>query len=231
MAFTDGETVRLCPASQDHKALQDGGRGPNTGGMGAYSPVPFLDPALVNQLHTDVLERTVAGLADEGIAYRGVLYAGLMFTADGPYVLEFNCRLGDPEAQVVLPCMETDFAAAALACATGGLAREPWHWRDEASITVVMASQGYPADPQPGQVINGLDSDGQVAGMPGVQVFHAGTRLDPARGWITAGGRVLNVSARGSSLADARVAAYAAIDQIKFEGMQFRRDIAAAAAQ
>lgn len=230
LAFTDGETVRLCPASQDHKALFDGGQGPNTGGMGAYSPVPFLDPDLVSRLERDVLQRTVAGMAAEGIPFRGVLYAGMMLTEDGPYVLEYNCRLGDPEAQVILPCLESDFAALALACAQGGLAKEPWEWRDEAAVCVVLSAHGYPGEPRKGDVIQGLDETGHVPGMPNVQVFHAGTRWDPEKGWVTNGGRILNVVARGPSLAGARETVYAAIEKIHFDGMHYRRDIAAAAA-
>jgi len=230
LAFTDGETVRLCPASQDHKALYDGGEGPNTGGMGAYSPVPFLDPDLVSRLEKDVLQRTVAGMAAEGIPFRGVLYAGMMLTEDGPYVLEFNCRLGDPEAQVILPCLESDFAALALACAQGNLAQQPWVWRDEAAVCVVLAAHGYPGEPRKGDVIQGLDETGHVPGMPNVQVFHAGTRWDSDKGWVTNGGRILNVVARGPSLAGARETVYAAIEKIHFDGMHFRRDIAAAAA-
>lgn len=224
LAFSDGETVRLCPASQDHKALLDDGKGPNTGGMGAYSPVPFLEPQLVEQLKKDVLERTVAGLAAEGIPFKGVLYAGMMLTEDGPKVLEFNCRLGDPEAQVILPCLESDFATLALACSQGTLDQQPWEWREEAAVTVVMSARGYPDDPQTGDVIHGLDEYGQVAGA---QVFHAGTRLDPQKGWVTNGGRILNVTARGATIAAARTAAYKAMEQIEFEGMHFRRDIAA----
>jgi len=214
--------VLLAPA-QDHKALRDGDRGPNTGGMGAYSPVPWIDEALLARIEREVIGPAVAGLAAEGVDYRGVLYAGLMLTAGGPRVLEFNCRFGDPEAQVILPRLEGDWAGVFAAVAAGE-APAPLRWRPGGAVCVVLASAGYPGPYRTGLPIQGLES---AEAHEGVTVYHAGTRRDGDR-WLTAGGRVLAVTAAAPSLAEARRRAYRAGDEIVFPGKHQRRDIAAA---
>lgn len=222
LAVTDGERVELLPPARDHKRLLDGDRGPNTGGMGAYSPVPDATPGLLERVRREILEPAVAGLAEEGAPYRGVLYAGLMLTGEGPRVLEFNCRLGDPEAQVILPRVEGDLAAVFLAAATGRLAGS-LRWREEAAVCVVLAAPGYPGKPQQDLPITGLE---EAAAVPGVNVDHAGTRRT-GRGWVTTGGRVVAVTGLGDDLEDARRRAYGAAERIRFPGRQMRRDIAA----
>lgn len=224
LAITDGERVELLPPARDHKRLLDGDRGPNTGGMGAYSPVPDATPGLLERVRREILEPAVRGLAEEGHPYRGVLYAGLMLTADGPRVLEFNCRLGDPEAQVILPRLEGDLAGAFLGAATGRLAA-PLRHRQEAAVCVVLAAPGYPDEPRRDLPVAGLE---EAAALPGVYIDHAGTRRTP-RGWVTAGGRVVAVTALGASLEEARCRAYAAAERIHFPGRHLRRDIAAPA--
>ncbi|HEY8394548.1 MAG TPA: phosphoribosylamine--glycine ligase [Thermaerobacter sp.] len=221
LAVTDGERVELLPPARDHKRLLDGDRGPNTGGMGAYSPVPDVTPDLLERVRREILERAVRGLAEEGHPYRGVLYAGLMLTAEGPRVLEFNCRLGDPEAQVILPRLAGDLAELFLAAATGRLAG-PLRCREEAAVCVVLAAPGYPEAPRRDLPIAGLE---EAAVLPGVYIDHAGTRRTPG-GWITAGGRVVAVTALGVGLEEARRRAYEAADRIRFPGRQLRRDIA-----
>ncbi|WP_042500343.1 phosphoribosylamine--glycine ligase [Thermaerobacter marianensis] len=222
LAVTDGERVHLLPPARDYKRLEDGDRGPNTGGMGAFSPVPDVTPQLLDEIRRRILEPTLAGLAAEGCPFRGVLYAGLMLTPDGPRVLEFNCRWGDPETQVLIPRMATDLAALCWDAATGRLPAEPPAWRAEAAVCVVLAAPGYPDEPARGLPITGLD---EVAAVPGVHVDHAGTRRERGR-WVTAGGRVVGVTARGATLAEARRRAYEAAERIDFPGRRFRRDIA-----
>jgi len=222
LALTDGERVLPLPAAQDFKRALDGDAGPNTGGMGAYSPVPFVDEATEDAIRAGILEPTVRALAAEGVRFRGVLYAGLMLTDDGPKVLEFNARFGDPEAQAILPRLRSDLAAAMVDVAEGGLGDGEPRWTSEACVTVVLASGGYPGSYRTGTPITGIES---ATNLPGVVVFHAGTARRDGR-VVTEGGRVLNVSAVGKDLAAARERAYEACDMIDFEGKQLRTDIA-----
>jgi len=219
LAFTDGVTVRPMPPAQDHKRLLDGDHGPNTGGMGAYSPAPICPPELTEQLTRTILQPAVDGLRAEGRPFTGVLYAGLMFTPAGPRVLEFNCRFGDPETQAILPLLDSDLLDIAEACADGRLAEVPVKWKANAAACVVLASEGYPGSYPKGREIHGLEAVPADA-----IVFHAGTRLAEGK-VLTAGGRVLGVTGRGDTLPEALRRAYAAVDAISFEGMQYRRDI------
>ncbi len=216
--------------AQDFKRIGDGDRGPNTGGMGAYAPMPHVAPARVDAIMATAVEPLLAALHRRGIDYRGVLYAGLMLGDDGPKVIEYNVRFGDPETQVVLPLLAGDAAALFMAVATGTLGRTPAPaFADAAAVCVVMASPGYPEAPRTGGVISGLDVSGQsTAAVEGVTVFHAGTsRPDPAGPFSTAGGRVLGVTAVAPTLARARANAYAALEPISWDGMLVRGDIAA----
>ena len=224
LAVTDGRTVLPLAPARDHKRVGDGDQGPNTGGMGAYSPLPDLPDELVDELRRAVLEPTVAELARRGIRYQGVLYAGLTLTADGPRVLEFNCRFGDPEAQAILPRMTTDLADLAWSTTEGTLAGHKVGWDPRPCVTVVLASGGYPGSYRTGLEVDGLQ---EAAARPGVHLFHAGTALDPTGRVRTAGGRVLAVTALGDDLADARRRAYAAAELVRFDGVHYRRDIAA----
>jgi phosphoribosylamine--glycine ligase len=223
-ALTDGET--LCPlaAAKDHKAVLDGDRGPNTGGMGAYSPAPVLDAALETRIAETILRPTVRAMAAEGRPYRGVLFAGLMLTREGPKVLEYNVRLGDPECQVLMLRLADDLLPLCQAVAAGRGLPPAVAWRPEAAVCVVLASGGYPGAYETGKPISGLEA----AARPGVIVFHAGTARRDAR-LVTAGGRVLGVTALGPDLPAAVAAAYAAVDAIRFEGAHCRRDIGARA--
>jgi phosphoribosylamine---glycine ligase len=223
LALTDGTTLAPLPPAQDYKRAFDWDEGPNTGGMGAYSPVPFLDDETLSFIRRDILERTIAALSDEGVPYRGALYAGLMLTEDGPVVLEFNCRFGDPETQAILPRLKSDLGEVLLACAQGRLDRTALEWSPEACITVVLASGGYPGEHRTGFAVEGLE---EARSVRGISLFHAGTRASDGR-VLTAGGRVLSVSATGTTLEDARERAYEACGRISFEGMHYRRDIAA----
>jgi phosphoribosylamine--glycine ligase len=211
----------LLGASQDHKRAFDGDQGPNTGGMGTYSPTPALTEALIEEARVRMIDPTVAGMAEEGMPYRGVLYAGLMLTPTGPRLVEYNARFGDPECQVLMLRLKSDLVPLLYAAARGELstAAAP-EWRKEAAICVVLAAKGYPEAPESGSVIRGADQDFG----DGVQVFHAGTVLD---GGVlkSAGGRVLNVCARGATLGQARERAYAAVDKIDWPGGFHRRDI------
>ena len=233
LVLCDGtRAVPLVPA-QDFKRVGDGDRGPNTGGMGAYAPMPQVRGADVDLLMGAAVLPLVEELRRRAIDYRGVLYAGLMLTAEGPKVIEYNVRFGDPEAQVVLPLLASDAAELLLAVANGALDEaEPPAFADAAAVCVVLASAGYPESPRLGDDIEGLRSDGQsVADVEGATVFHAGTGRHGADGpFHTAGGRVLGVTAVAPTLAEARESAYAAAAPIEWEGMQFRHDIAAAAA-
>jgi len=223
LAVTDGRTVVPLEPARDHKRVGDGDQGPNTGGMGAYSPLPDLPDELVDELRHAVLEPTVAELLRRGVRYQGVLYAGLILTADGPRVLEFNCRFGDPEAQAILPRMSSDLADLAWSTVEGTLAGHKVAWDPRPCVTVVLASGGYPGSYRKGLEVGGLQA---AAARPGVQLFHAGTTLDAAGRVRTMGGRVLAVTALGDDLADARARAYAAAELIRFDGMHYRRDIA-----
>lgn len=221
MAFCDGETVVPLLPAQDHKRAFDGDQGPNTGGMGAFCPSPLMSREAVAHCLTHILQPAVRGMAQEGAPYRGVLYAGLMLTRDGPKVLEFNCRFGDPETQAVLPLLKTDLAEIALACIEGRLSAQPVEWYAGACACIVLASGGYPGAYRKGLPIYGLD-----AVPDDVMIFHAGTRRIEG-GWVTDGGRVLGVAARGESLGDALRRAYAGVARISFEDMHYRRDIGA----
>ncbi len=222
MAFTDGETVLPMLPAQDHKPALDGDKGPNTGGMGAYSPVPKVSPATYEWIADNVLRPTVDQLTAEGINYRGVLYAGLILTDKGPVVLEFNCRFGDPEAQVILPLLESDVVEIMMATAEGNLKDYKLNWSDKMCVAVVMASGGYPGDYQSGAEITGLDNLGDI---PDLIVFHAGTKRVGDK-IVTAGGRVLNVVGLGRDVHEARERAYAGVERIKFDGAHYRKDIA-----
>jgi phosphoribosylamine---glycine ligase len=224
LAVTDGRTVLPLAPARDHKRVGDGDQGPNTGGMGAYSPLPDLPDELVDELRRTVLEPTVAELLRRGIRYQGVLYAGLTLTAAGPRVLEFNCRFGDPEAQAILPRMSTDLADLAWSTTEGTLAGHKVGWDPRPCVTVVLASGGYPGSYRTGLEVDGLQA---AAARPGVHLFHAGTVLDPAGRVRTSGGRVLAVTALGDDLADARRRVYAAAELVRFDGVHYRRDIAA----
>jgi phosphoribosylamine---glycine ligase len=221
----DGQAVVPLVPAQDYKRARDGDGGPNTGGMGAYSPVPAVDQELVDRTARTVLQPVVDELARRDLPYTGVLYAGLVLTAAGPKVLEFNARFGDPETQVVLPRLRSDLGEVLYACATGELSHiRRLAWDERACVTVVLASGGYPGPYEDGKVIEGLDD---AAALDDAVVFHAGTRAADGR-IVTAGGRVLAVSGLGATLADARAAAYRAADRIHFAGLHRRSDIAAA---
>ncbi len=221
-AVCDGQRAVALPAAQDYKRLGDGDTGPNTGGMGAYSPVPGLGHTEVERLVESVHRPVLAELAARGTPFVGLLYAGLMLTPDGYRVLEFNCRFGDPETQVVLPRLDGDLLGLLAAAASGNVADAGVDVAGEAAVTVVLASDGYPDAPQPGVEVRGIDE----AEALGASVYHAGTALRGDR-LVSAGGRVLSVTGRGRSVADARALAYAAIDRIDFPGAAYRRDIAA----
>jgi len=221
--LTDGEHFKVLPASQDHKRAFDGDLGPNTGGMGAYSPAPMATPELLARTEEAIVRPTLAGLKEDGIPYRGVLYVGLMLTEEGPQVVEFNVRFGDPETQVVLPRMELDWGELFLQTAQGELDDAPLPPpAHPAAVCVVAATADYPRRSEKGLPIEGIEA----AEARGVLVFHAGTATDAAGGLVTDGGRVLGIVARGFTLGAAVDAAYAGIDAVSFPGMRYRRDIA-----
>jgi phosphoribosylamine--glycine ligase len=220
-ALSDGVNVLPLATAQDHKRVRDGDTGPNTGGMGAYSPAPVMTPALVEATLERIVRPTVAGMAKRGIPFKGVLYAGLMITAEGPKLIEYNARFGDPETQVILPRLKSDLLTALIATAEGALKSLDLRWRDDVALTVVMAAKGYPGNYARNTEIRGL---GHATEMPGVEVFHAGTRSDGGR-ILANGGRVLNVTARGRTVAEAQTLAYAAVDAIDWPGGFCRRDI------
>jgi len=224
--MSDGRTVLPLAPAQDFKRAHEGDTGPNTGGMGAYSPVPHMPSDVVERAMKEIFEPVVAQMEREGARFRGLLYGGLMITSDGPKVLEFNCRFGDPETQVVLPRLESDLAELMLACVEGNLSYYKPSWKPDACVTVVLASEGYPGEYETGKEIRGLDV---VAAMKDVFVFHAGTKK--RKRVVTAGGRVLAVSALGPDLAQARARAYDAVAAIDFRGKQFRSDIALGASK
>ena len=225
MALVSGRAVKVLAAAQDHKRVFDGDKGPNTGGMGAYSPTPMVTGELSGRIH-EIFHRTLAGLAAEGIEYRGLLYAGLMLTTDGPKVLEFNCRFGDPETQVVVPRMDFDLVDAAVATADGRLDAMELRWKREAAVCVVLAAGGYPGHYEKGKPIAGLK---EAARLANVCVFHAGTKPGANGTVLTDGGRVLGVTALGDGIEDAARCVYDAVKRIQFDGMQYRKDIAARA--
>jgi phosphoribosylamine--glycine ligase len=224
-AICDGRTAKLFPTSQDHKRALDGDAGLNTGGMGTYSPTPFLNDAELKKVGGQILDPFLSGCAAEGINFRGILYPGVMLTKAGPKVLEFNARFGDPETQVYLTRLENDLVELLDASVSGTLSRVEMKWSPMASVCVVMASGGYPGSYAKGRPIFGL---AEAAMLPNVKVFHAGTARAGEQ-IVTNGGRVLGVTALGRDLKSAQAAAYAAVEKIQFEDAQFRRDIAAKA--
>lgn len=220
-ALTDGDIVCPLAAAQDHKAVFDGDQGPNTGGMGAYSPAPVVDAALAQRILETVVRPTIRAMALEGRPYRGVFYAGLMLTREGPKLLEINARFGDPECQVLMPRLAEDLVPLCQAVAEGKGLSEAVAWRSEAAVCVVLASRGYPGRYETGFPISGIEA---AEACPGVTVFYAGTTVRDGR-LVTGGGRVLGVTALGADIPAAIAGAYAAVGQIRFEGMHFRRDI------
>jgi phosphoribosylamine--glycine ligase len=226
-AITDGEHVVTLAAAQDHKRALDGDRGENTGGMGAYAPAPVVSESVEKQVLEEIVHPTVRGMAAEGCAYAGVLYVGLMIDAAGrPRVVEYNVRFGDPETQPLMLQMDGDLVPLLDGAARGGLDRVPPPSCRGAAVCVVLASAGYPRDYDTDKPITGLEA---LAGDPDVVVFHAGTRRAAAGGFVTSGGRVLGVTARGESVREARDRAYAAVERVRFDGLHLRRDIAARA--
>ena len=221
MVMVDGTDYVPLPTSQDHKRLLEGDKGPNTGGMGAYSPTPVIDREMENRIREEVIERTLKGLAEEGIHYRGFLYAGLMITKEGPKVLEFNVRLGDPEAQPILTRVESDLVEHIMEILEGNIKRVNLKISPKWALGVVLASKGYPQKPETGKVIYGLE---EAERLPDVVVFHAGTKREGDK-IVTAGGRVLTVVGLGEDLKEAKSKAYEAVEKIHFDGMYYRKDI------
>jgi phosphoribosylamine--glycine ligase len=222
LAFIDGRNIYLMEAAQDHKPIGDGDTGPNTGGMGAYSPTPVVTAALMQQVEQQILVPVVHAMNRAGTPYKGVLYVGLMLTAGGPKVLEFNCRFGDPETQPIVVRLKSDLLEAMMATAEGRLDQVTLEWDERPSVCVVLASGGYPDKYETGKPITGL---AEAGALPDTWVFHAGTKMQGGE-VVTSGGRVLGVTAMGRDIADAQRRAYAAVDKIHFDGMYFRRDIA-----
>jgi phosphoribosylamine--glycine ligase len=224
LAFVDGETVRAMSPAQDHKQVFDGDKGPNTGGMGTYSPLPHISQSIIDDSIENIIIPTARAMVSEGRPFRGVLFAGLMITKDGPKTIEFNARFGDPEAQVVLPLLETDLLDILLASINGSLDKIDITWSDETAVCVVLASEGYPGSYSKGHPIEGLEQIEEKEAL----VFHAGTaNLDGQI--VTNGGRVLGIVGRGSDIVSARANAYEAADRITFQGKMNRTDIAAKA--
>ncbi len=223
LCFVDGEDILPMEPAQDYKRAGDGDSGPNTGGMGSYSPVPVLSPQDYRRAVEEILRPTARALAGRGIHYKGILYAGIILTGDGPKVLEYNVRFGDPETQAVLPRLKSDIVEAMLAVVEGRLAGAALEWHDDPCVTVVAASGGYPGDYAGGYTITGLEDAGS---LEGVTVFHAGTALNERGEVVTSGGRVLAVSALGTDFAAARARAYEAVGRIGFADMYYRGDIA-----
>ena len=222
LAFVDGRNIYVMESSQDHKPIGDGDTGPNTGGMGAYSPAPVVTDAIMGQITREILVPVVDGMNRHGTPYKGVLYAGIMMTAGGPRVLEFNVRFGDPETQPILMRLKSDLLEVLVATCDGTLDEVTLKWDPRPAVCVVMASGGYPGDYEKGKTITGLDD---ARRLEDVIVFHAGTREQDGA-IVTGGGRVLGVTALGETIAEAKAAAYEAVDRIEFEGAYCRRDIA-----
>jgi phosphoribosylamine--glycine ligase len=220
-AFTDGRNILPLASSQDHKRAFDNDEGPNTGGMGAYSPAPVVTAALHDEIVETIVKPTIAGMAGDGCPYSGILYVGLMIKDGKPRVVEFNARFGDPEAQPLLMRMKSDIVPVLQACARGSLQQDSFAWHDKAAVCVVMASGGYPASYEKGFEITGLDD---VLAMDDVVVFHAGTSLKNGK-IVNTGGRVLGVTGLGSTVAEAIACAYSAVDKINWSGVHFRKDI------
>jgi len=223
MVFSDGASILPMVPSQDHKAIFENDQGPNTGGMGAYSVDSILSPELKQQVMDQIIHPTIRGMAEEGNAYKGILYAGLMLTEQGPKVLEFNVRFGDPETQAVLPRLQSDLLEILWELRQGNLSGKTVGWSPQAVVCVVLASKGYPGSYEKGRVISGLDLAEEVKNTV---VFHAGTRLSDGK-LVTAGGRVLGVTASAEDLEAAIIRTYEGVNKISFEGMYYRRDIAA----
>jgi phosphoribosylamine---glycine ligase len=221
LCFSDGRTIKQMVSAQDHKRAGDGDTGPNTGGMGTYAPVPAYTPDIARTVQKRILEPVIAAMANRGTPFVGCLFAGLMLTADGPKVVEFNARFGDPEAQVVLPLLQNDLLDVMLACSEGRLKEVDLRFHAGAAANIVLASPGYPGAYPKGLPIDGLNEADQL----GVTVFHAGTTFDDEGILVTSGGRVLGVMATGADLPEALSRAYIGVDAIQFEGKQFRRDI------
>jgi phosphoribosylamine--glycine ligase len=221
-ALVDGETALPLASAQDHKRVGEGETGPNTGGMGAYSPAPVMTPGMEARVMAEIIEPTVKAMKTEGQPYKGVLYAGLMITEDGPQLIEFNVRFGDPECQVLMPRLKSDLLPALVASVDGVLANMDLRWRDETAMSVVLAARGYPGNYQKGSEIRGLAAAGA---LEGVTVFHAGTRAGDGDKVLAAGGRVLDVTATAPNLAEARARAYAAVELIDWPEGFYRRDI------
>ncbi len=222
LAFVDGRNIYVMESSQDHKPIGDGDTGPNTGGMGAYSPAPVVTEQLMRQITREILVPTIDGMNRNGTPYKGVLYVGLMITAGGPRVLEFNVRFGDPETQPIMARLESDLLEVMLAVCHGWLDQITIQWDKKTAVCVVMASGGYPGDYEKGKVITGLE---EAAAMKDVVIFHAGTTKKNDQ-IVTAGGRVLGVTALGTTVKEAKDTAYDAVEKIKFDGAYYRRDIA-----
>ncbi|MFH1335540.1 MAG: phosphoribosylamine--glycine ligase, partial [Candidatus Zixiibacteriota bacterium] len=221
LAFTDGQTIIPMPSSQDHKRIFDDDRGPNTGGMGAYAPTTVIDDRMMKTISDEILEPTIAGLSREGRLFKGILYAGLMMTELGPKVMEFNCRFGDPETQVILPLLKSDLAEIFLSILDGELSLQDVEWNDLYAVCVVVASANYPEKYEGDKEIFGLS---KARLIEDVLVFHAGTKRQRDR-IFTNGGRVLGVTTTDKGMEKAIQKAYLAIDKIKFDGMQYRKDI------
>jgi phosphoribosylamine--glycine ligase len=220
-ALCDGAAYRLMVSSQDHKRAFDGDTGPNTGGMGAYAPAPVASPAILETVERTIIRPAIDGMASENRLYKGLLYAGIIVTANGPKVIEFNCRFGDPETQAVLPLLDGDLGEIMLACASGSLETIALKTSDRSALCIVMASGGYPGHYEKGKVITGLED---AASVEGAFVFHAGTKRT-GNSIVTAGGRVLGITGTGSTFSEARSRAYTAAGKIAFEGSFYRNDI------
>ncbi len=221
MVFTDGESVKPMLSAQDYKRVFDNDEGPNTGGMGAYSPTPIVTEELKDKIMNKIIYPTIRGLKREGIIYKGVLYAGLMISDGEPYVLEFNCRFGDPETQVVLPLLKSDLVDIMRATVEGRLRNVDINWHSGAALCVIMASKGYPKKYETGKVIHGLE---EVKKLKDVYVFHAGTKIENGN-IVTSGGRVLGITALGDDIKDAKDKAYSAVSMISWDGLHYRKDI------
>lgn len=223
MANCDGENAVLLPAARDYKRQLDGDQGPNTGGMGSYSPLPDVDDAMMERIKREIILPTLDGMTRRGTPYHGILYAGIMLTPDGPKLMEFNCRMGDPETQVILPRLQTDLVELMLAAIEPGGLKDfgPVEVSDEVAVCVVLAAEGYPENPRTGDVISGLGIS-----QDDVTIFHAGTKRKPDGSSVTSGGRVLSVVGRGSTFVGASIRAYSRVNDIDFNGLQYRGDIA-----
>lgn len=225
LCLTDGRQFRTLPSAQDHKTIFNNDQGPNTGGMGAFAPVPWMTPELLGRIEQEILRPTIDGMANEGRTYSGVLYAGLMMTNAGPKVIEFNCRFGDPETQAILPLVESDLLDAMIRIANGDLGDYQLQVSNRFTVSVVLASAGYPGEYEKGKPIEILNSNHN----PNTMLFHAGTTLDGQGRVVTSGGRVLSITALGNTLAEAQQKAYESVNQVRFDGMQYRTDIGAKA--